>query len=75
MSITYRKELKDLKPYKPGKPIEDVQREYNLERVVKLASNENPLGCSEKVKEEIAKHLNNLGIYPDGNATKLKEEL
>lgn len=75
MSITYRKELEDLKPYKPGKPIEDVQREYNLERVVKLASNENPLGCSKKVKEEIAKYLDNLGIYPDGNATKLKEEL
>lgn len=64
-----------MQPYKPGKPIEDVQREYELERVIKLASNENPLGCSQKVKEKLIESLDNLSIYPDGNATNLKEAL
>mgnify|MGYP001350159558 FL=1 len=75
MSINCRKEIEGLKPYKPGKPIEDVKREYGLDRVVKLASNENPLGCSEKVKEKLRNSLDNLAIYPDGNATALKEAL
>lgn len=75
MLINHREEIKSLQPYKPGKPIEDVKREYGLDNVIKLASNENPLGCSEKVKEKIKEGLNNLAIYPDGNATKLKEAL
>ena len=75
MSINYRKEIEDLKPYKPGKPIEDVKREYNLDRVIKLASNENPLGYSKKVKEVLINSLDNLALYPDGNATALKEAL
>lgn len=75
MSISYREEIKDLKPYKPGKPIDDVKREYGLDRVVKLASNENPLGCSEKVKEAIKNALDNLSLYPDGNTTILKGAL
>ncbi len=75
MLINHREEIKSLQPYKPGKPIEDVKREYGLDSVIKLASNENPLGCSEKVKEKIKEELNNLAIYPDGNATKLKEIL
>ncbi len=75
MSMSYRKEIRDLKPYKPGKPIEDVKREFNLDKVVKLASNENPLGCSEKAKKAIIDSLDNLSIYPDGNVTILKEAL
>ena len=75
MSIKSRMEIKDLQPYKPGKPVEDVQREYGLDKVIKLASNENPLGCSPKVKEAISNTFKDLSIYPDGNATKLKEKL
>jgi len=75
LTLSYRKELKNLIPYKPGKPIEDVKREYGLDKVIKLASNENPLGCSEKVKEAITHALNDLSIYPDGNATLLKESI
>lgn len=75
MSINFREEIKHLQPYKPGKPISDVQREYGLDHIIKLASNENPLGCSEKVKDAITNSLNDLSIYPDGNATELKEEL
>ncbi|KPU26525.1 histidinol-phosphate aminotransferase [Caloranaerobacter sp. TR13] len=75
MTLTFRDELKDLQAYKPGKPIEDVKREYGLEKVVKLASNENPLGCSPKAIEAVKKAAENLALYPDGNATLLKETL
>ncbi|WP_313758328.1 histidinol-phosphate transaminase [Tissierella sp.] len=75
MSIDFRNEIRNLEPYKPGKPIKDVKREYNLYKVIKLASNENPLGCSPKVKEAIINTLNELAIYPDGNSTELKETL
>ena len=40
----FRRALTDLRPYEPGKPVEEVQRELGLERVVKLASNEGPYG-------------------------------
>lgn len=71
-----RKELEHLTAYIPGKPIDDVKREYGLDRVVKLASNENPFGTSEKVKEALHEAVDqNLNLYPDGNATLLKEAL
>lgn len=55
--------------------MEDVKREYGLDAVIKLASNENPLGCSQNVKDAIIKALDELAIYPDGNATELKKVL
>ncbi|ABR50588.1 histidinol-phosphate aminotransferase [Alkaliphilus metalliredigens QYMF] len=75
MSITFRPQIKDLAAYKPGKPIEDVKKEYGLTKVIKLASNENPLGCSPKVKEAITNQFDQLSLYPDGNATSLKEAI
>ena len=75
MSINFRNEISKLQPYKPGKPMEDVKREYGLDQVIKLASNENPLGCSKNVKEAIIKTLDELAIYPDGNALELKNVL
>ncbi len=75
MSIKFRPEIKDLVPYKPGKPIEDVKREYGLTEVIKLASNENPLGSSPKAKEAIRKCLEELYLYPDGNITDLRDAL
>lgn len=75
MTIIFRKELKDLLPYKPGKPISDVKKEFGLNQVIKLASNENPLGTSPKVKEAMMNSLDFMHIYPDGNATVLKEKL
>lgn len=68
-----RQIIENLMPYVPGKPIEDVQREYGLEKVIKIASNENPYGCSPKVKEAIVSVLDKVALYPDGNATLLKE--
>ncbi len=75
MSIQFREELANLSPYKPGRPIDDVKREYGLQDVIKLASNENPLGCSPKAIEAIKNSLDSLGLYPDGNCTLLKEAL
>ena len=64
-----------MRPYIPGKPIEDVQKELGLDEVIKLASNENPLGCSSMAKEAIKNNLEILSLYPDGNTGKLKEAL
>lgn len=67
--------LHDLKPYVPGKPIEEVKRELGLEHVIKLASNENPIGASEASKEATRNALDNSHIYPDGNCFELKQAL
>jgi histidinol-phosphate aminotransferase len=60
--------LSAIKPYVPGKPIEEVQREYGLTDVIKLASNENPLGPSPKVMAALRAALPELNFYPDAQA-------
>ena len=65
----------NLPVYQPGKPIEDVKRELGLTEVTKLASNENPFGCSERVKSAIEEQLHNVNIYPDGGSVELTAEL
>ncbi|WP_182199407.1 histidinol-phosphate transaminase [Paraliobacillus salinarum] len=67
--------LNQMKPYKPGKQIEDVKKEYGLNRIIKLASNENPFGFSDKVKQALPNLSTNLELYPDGYATELRERL
>ncbi len=67
--------VQKLQPYIPGKPIEELQRELGLNSIIKLASNENPLGASEKIKAALAKELNQLTRYPDGNGFILKKIL
>ncbi|HZW39853.1 MAG TPA: histidinol-phosphate transaminase [Ignavibacteriaceae bacterium] len=57
--------IKKLVPYKAGKPIEELAREKGLKNIVKLASNENPLGPSPKAIEEIKRHLLELHRYID----------
>lgn len=71
----FRNELSKLQPYVPGKPIEEVQKEYGLTDVVKLASNENQLGPSPKAVEAIKNELKNLNVYPDAGAMELRQEL
>lgn len=68
----FRAELHLMKDYVPGKPVEEVQAQYNITHVDKLASNENPLGPSPKALEYIKKELQNINIYPDSNSYKLK---
>jgi len=68
-------QIANIKPYVPGKPISELQRELNLSRISKLASNENPLGCSPKVKTSIQGLLADISRYPDGSAFELKKAL
>lgn len=70
-----KKQIIDLPVYQPGKPISEVKRELGLDHIVKLASNENPFGCSAKVKESIIPLLDQLAIYPDGASMELREGL
>lgn len=65
----------DLPVYQPGKPIEEVKRELGLSEVIKLASNENPFGFSEKAKAALLADLANLSIYPDGASVELSAAL
>ncbi len=58
--------IESLKPYVPGKSIGEIKRAYGLSRVIKLASNENPLGPSPKAVEEVKKSLSGSHWYPDG---------
>jgi histidinol-phosphate aminotransferase len=67
--------VQQLVPYVPGKPVEELQRELGLSHIVKLASNENPLGTSSKVAEAIAATLPELTRYPDGSGFSLKSAL
>ncbi|MCS7462484.1 histidinol-phosphate transaminase [Paenibacillus doosanensis] len=66
-----KKNIVHLPVYKPGKPMEEVKRELGLTEVIKLASNENPFGCSPKAKEAIIAHVDQTSIYPDGGAVDL----
>ncbi|MFC7370521.1 histidinol-phosphate transaminase [Fictibacillus iocasae] len=68
-------QLTSLKPYQPGKPIEEVKKEFGLSKIVKLASNENPYGCSPLAKKAIEDELNSLHLYPDGYAAGIREKV
>jgi histidinol-phosphate aminotransferase len=70
-----RPALAGLVPYEPGKPVEEVQRELGLERVVKLASNEGPLGPFPAALEALERVSRELNRYPDGGAYRLRSAL
>jgi histidinol-phosphate aminotransferase len=67
--------LRDIVPYEPGKPVEEVQRELGLERVVKLASNEGPFPPFPAALEAIGRTERELNRYPDGGAFALRSAL
>ncbi|HVC37059.1 MAG TPA: aminotransferase class I/II-fold pyridoxal phosphate-dependent enzyme, partial [Gammaproteobacteria bacterium] len=64
--------VRGLKPYEPGKPTSDLQREFGVKDVIKLASNENPLGASPKAIAAVRDASANLAIYPDGQTHELR---
>jgi histidinol-phosphate aminotransferase len=70
-----RPALSALVPYEPGKPVEEVQRELGLERVVKLASNEGPFGPFPGALEALERTVPELNRYPDGGAYRLRAAL
>jgi len=72
-----RAEIKSLRAYQPGKPIDELAREFglNADDIVKLASNENPIGPSKKAIAAMEKEARELTRYPDGNGFDLKQAL
>lgn len=67
-----REGILKLRPYVPGKPIEEVEREYGIKNIVKLASNENPIGPSPKAIEAMKAAAEKVALYPDGNCFALR---
>ena len=74
-SSFFRRSIAELVPYEPGKPIEEVQRELGLDRVVKLASNEGPFGPFPAALEALERNARELNRYPDGGAFALRAAL
>jgi histidinol-phosphate aminotransferase len=74
-NIQPRQVLSMMKPYSPGKPIWEVQRELGIEKVTKLASNENPLGPSPKAVAAIQAYLGDIHRYPDADTVDLRRTL
>jgi histidinol-phosphate aminotransferase len=69
------KYIRAIAPYQPGKPISELERELGITGIVKLASNENPLGASPKAVAAARAALDDIGLYPDGNGFALKDAL
>ena len=69
--------VRAIAPYQPGKPISEVARELGIAEkdIIKLASNENPLGCGEAAKTAMRKAIEEAHLYPDGSAYELKAAL
>ena len=67
--------VKRIAPYQPGKPISELAREMNLDpaKIIKLASNENPLGVSPRARAALEREIAGLSLYPDGSAFELKQ--
>ena len=68
----FKPAVRDIVPYEPGKPVEEVQRELGLERVVKLASNEGPFGPFPEALDALAAAAPELNRYPDGGGYRLR---
>jgi histidinol-phosphate aminotransferase len=75
MTDIFRKQLRDMIPYVQGKPAEVVRREYGLDRIEKLASNENLFGPSPKAVEAIKEELSSVNFYAEGHPQELVNAL
>lgn len=67
--------IRAIAPYQPGKPISELERELGITGIVKLASNENPLGASPKAVAAMQEAIKTIALYPDGNGFELKDAL
>lgn len=75
IEVNARKTIQNINPYTPGKPIWELQSELGLSQVIKLASNENPLGPSPKALEAIACSLSDIHRYPDSSTSNLRQAI
>ena len=69
------KHIKELKPYIAGKSKKEFKREFRGRDSIKLASNENPLGCSPKSIQRVQAHINSCNRYPDSSGFELRKKL
>ncbi len=69
------KHIQDLRPYKAGKPIDELRRELGLKRIVKLASNENPIGVAPKALQAMQNALSQVNRYPSPDGYALRKTL
>jgi len=67
--------VQSLTPYQPGKPVDELKREFGLQNIIKLASNENPLGPGSLALDAIKLKFKDIARYPDGNGFDLKAKL
>ncbi len=67
--------IRAIAPYQPGKPISELERELGITGIVKLASNENPLGASPAAVAAMQAAIKHIALYPDGNGFELKDAL
>jgi len=67
--------VRRLQPYIPGKPIAELEREYGVHDIIKLASNENPLGPGPRARAAMSAAIAEVGLYPDGSGFELKRAL
>jgi histidinol-phosphate aminotransferase len=67
--------IRAIAAYQPGKPISELERELGISGIVKLASNENPLGCSPLAVAAMHEAIKTIALYPDGNGFELKDAL
>lgn len=75
MKKIFKGYVEGIRPYEPGKPIREVERELGLTRVVKMASNENPLGPSRRALRAMRRALREAHLYPEGTCFYLKKRL
>lgn len=70
--MNWKPQLDGMKAYQPGRSVDEVKKQYGLEKIIKLASNENPFGCSARVADFLKDYALNPAVYPDGYAAKLR---
>lgn len=67
MKFKISEQIATIKPYEAGKPLKEVEREYQIANVIKLASNENPIGFSPKVYDAVAQNMKDMNRYPESS--------
>ena len=75
MKFKVSRQIATLKPYEPGKPLKEVEREYGIKNVIKLASNENPIGFSPRVYDAVTQNMKDMNRYPESSSYLLNNKL
>ncbi|OGQ93196.1 MAG: histidinol-phosphate transaminase [Desulfobacula sp. RIFOXYA12_FULL_46_16] len=75
MKFKISETLSTIKAYEAGKPLAEVEREYKIQDIIKLASNENPLGFSPRVHDAVNAHMRDMNRYPESSGYLLKNKL